>query len=89
MTIKTLFYSRDCRGGMGSRVAFLTIAKYLIENNQGDYIYNNLGFICEFGRFKDLVELNLSLSENLAEPITKFMVEYLFDEKIKIWFSRN
>ena len=34
--------------------------------------------------FKDLVELNLSLSENLAEPITKFMVEYLFDEKIKI-----
>lgn len=83
LAIKTLFYSRDCRSGMGNRKNFLTIAKYLIENNQGDYIYNNLGFICEFGRFKDLVELNLSLSENLAKPITEFMIEYLFTEKIK------
>ena len=83
LAIKTLFYSRDCRGGMGNRKNFLAIAKYLIENNQGEYIYNNLGFICEFGRFKDLVELNLSLSEDLAKPITEFMIEYLFTEKIK------
>jgi gp57 len=83
LAIKTLFYSRDCRGGMGNRKNFLAIAKYLIENNQGEYIYNNLGFIDEFGRFKDLVELNLSLSEDLAKPITEFMIEYLFTEKIK------
>lgn len=53
LAMKMLFYTRDCRGGLGERRTFRTIAKYLADNYPED-IKLNLELIPEYGRFDDL-----------------------------------
>lgn len=54
--MKTLFWARDVRGGAGERQVFRDIIKYLAEEHDLA-LKANLGFISEFGRWDDLLEL--------------------------------
>lgn len=54
--IKWLFYARDVRGGLGERRLFRVIFKHISETNI-DLAKALIGFISEYGRYDDLVEL--------------------------------
>ena len=54
LTLKTLFYARDCRGGLGERSTFRELYLTLIKVDPKTAI-NNLFNIPEFGRWDDLV----------------------------------
>lgn len=56
LTLKILFYIRDCRGGQGEREIFRTCLVYLAEF-QTQWLKNNLGLIPEYGRWDDLFVL--------------------------------
>lgn len=56
LTLRTLFYSRDVRGGMGEREVFRTFIRHLAETRP-DAIKNVVHLIPEFGRWDDLYAL--------------------------------
>ena len=51
--VKTIFYARDIRGGLGERRAFRVILKYL-ANYHPNAIIPNLDLVGVFGRYDDL-----------------------------------
>jgi len=53
MTIKALFYARDCRGGMGERETFRILYKVLYAVNRKLFL-ENLYLIPVYGRWDDL-----------------------------------
>lgn len=69
LALKTLFYARDVRGGLGERRVFRIILKWLAENNSLSVI-KNLGNIAEYGRFDDLLSL-------FDTPVEKAMLDYI------------
>ena len=56
LAMKTLFYARDIRGGLGERRTFQMILLWLADN-EPDVIKKNLKLIPEFGRWDDLMVL--------------------------------
>ena len=56
IAMKTLFYSRDIRGGLGERRVFREILKWLAENRKASLLAN-LEQIPEYGRWDDLLVL--------------------------------
>ncbi len=56
LAMKTLFYSRDIRGGLGERRVFRTILKHLADV-QPESVRKNLHLISEYGRWDDLTVL--------------------------------
>lgn len=56
LAIKTLFFARDIRGGLGERSVFRTILVH-IANNYSESVKKNLWAIAEFGRFDDYLHL--------------------------------
>lgn len=56
LAMKTLFFARDVRGGMGERRVFRTILKWLAENEPRS-LEKNIPHIAEYGRFDDLLAL--------------------------------
>lgn len=56
MALKTVFYTRDIRGGLGERRTVQVILKYLAESNP-DVVINNLELVPYFGYWKDLFVL--------------------------------
>ena len=56
LAMKTLFYARDVRGGLGERETFRTILKYAAENSP-ESVKKNLHLVGYFGRFDDLYAL--------------------------------
>jgi hypothetical protein len=56
MALRTLFYARDIRGGLGERRTFRVILRWLAVNEPGT-VRKNMGNIAEYGRFDDLLEL--------------------------------
>ena len=56
LAMKTLFYSRDIRGGLGERRVFRTILKYLADA-QAESVRKNLHYVSEYGRWDDLTVL--------------------------------
>jgi len=49
LAMKTLFYARDVRGGLGERRVFRTILRYLAVNAP-ESVKKNIPYIAEFGR---------------------------------------
>lgn len=56
LAMKTLFFARDVRGGLGERRVFRTILKWLAIN-EPQSIEKNILHIAEYGRFDDLLAL--------------------------------
>ncbi len=56
LAMKTLFFARDVRGGLGERRVFRVILRWLCRN-EPESVRRNLGYIAEFGRFDDVLAL--------------------------------
>lgn len=56
LAMKTLFFARDIRGGIGERRVFRTILKWL-AHNELQSVEKNIPYIAEYGRYDDLLAL--------------------------------
>ena len=56
LAMKTLFYARDIRGGLGERRVFRMILLWLTRNEKQS-VLKNLGYIAEYGRWDDVLAL--------------------------------
>lgn len=56
LAMRTLFYARDVRGGLGERETFRTILKHLAQTAP-EYVKENIALVGYFGRFDDLYSL--------------------------------
>ena len=56
LALKTLFFARDVRGGLGERKVFRVCLKWLAEN-AADSARKNLIHVAEYGRWDDLLTL--------------------------------
>ncbi len=54
LAVKTLFFARDIRGGLGERRVFRVILKWLADN-EPEACRKNLRYIGEYGRYDDLL----------------------------------
>ena len=70
LAVKTLFFARDIRGGLGERRVFRTILRWL-SVNEPESVRKNAGFIAEFGRFDDLLVLLGTPCEQTAIRVIK------------------
>lgn len=70
LTMKTLFYIRDVRGGLGERRFFNVAIEYLAKHHP-ESVKKNLLLFSEFGRWDDLlVLLNTSLKKDIVTLIS-------------------
>ena len=58
LAMKTLFFSRDIRGGLGERYVFRTILRNMAYS-RSESVAKNLWAVPEFGRFDDLLTLQI------------------------------
>lgn len=79
LALKTLFYARDIRGGLGERRTFRTIIKHL-ANNYPEDIAININIIPEYGRWDDLYCLFDTPVEYAALDLIKNQFEHDMDE---------
>ena len=56
LALKTLFFARDVRGGLGERKVFRVCLQWL-AHNAADSAKKNIPYIAEFGRWDDLLSL--------------------------------
>ena len=80
LAMKILFYARDIRGGLGERRVFRIVLKWLC-NNHPETVIRNIGFIAEYGRFDDLLELLATPCEGVA---VAYIAEKLKNDKRKM-----
>ena len=76
MAIKWLFYSRDCREGLGERRTFRVILKHL-ANEQTKVIEKLIPLIAEYGRWDDLYCL---VDTPLESSMFAFMKEQFYKD---------
>lgn len=72
LALKTLFYGRDARGGLGERRVFRIILKYLAFAEKKT-VLKNLPYVAEFGRYDDLLVL-------LDTPCEKEVIELIREQ---------
>ena len=70
--MKTLFFARDIRGGLGERRVFKTILAYLAVN-EPESVRRNMAYIAEYGRFDDLLVL-------IGTPCGADMMAYVMEQ---------
>ncbi len=78
LAMKTLFYLRDVRGGLGERRLFRVITRHMAESNDEDLTYSldmNFDNIVEFGRWDDLLELVDTDYRDIIADIIYFQLE--------------
>ena len=56
IALKTLFFARDIRGGLGERRVFRALLRHMAKKSSTS-VQKNLWAVPEFGRFDDLLEL--------------------------------
>ena len=56
LAMKTMFFARDVRGGLGERKVFRVCLKWLAQNAPAS-VRKNISYIAEFGRWDDLLTL--------------------------------
>ena len=69
LAVKTLFFARDIRGGLGERRVFKVILRYLAVN-EPDTVIKNLANIAEYGRYDDILVL-------IGTPCEKPCMDYI------------
>jgi len=78
IAMKTLFFARDVRGGLGERRVFRVILRWLAQNHPQSVLYN-LPWIAEYGRYDDLLclwdttcqtEMTVFIKEQLQKDIS-------------------
>lgn len=74
LAMKTLFYARDVRGGIGERRVFRTILKWLAANEPRS-VEKNIPHIAEYGRYDDLLTLLGTPCEPAALAYIKAQLE--------------
>ena len=65
LEMKSLFFARDIRGGIGERRVFRTILRWL-ATNEPQSLEKNIQYIAEYGRFDDLLALMGTTCEGKA-----------------------
>lgn len=65
LAMKTLFFARDIRGGIGERRVFRTILRWLAAN-EPQSLEKNIQYIAEYGRYDDLLALMGTTCEGKA-----------------------
>lgn len=70
LAMKTLFFARDVRGGLGERKVFRVAMKWLAENTPAS-VRKNLPYIAEYGRWDDLLALMGTSCEKDALNVIK------------------
>ncbi len=56
IAMKTLFYARDIRGGLGERRFFRTVLRHLAQT-EPESVRKNIANIAEYGRYDDILVL--------------------------------
>ena len=74
LAMKTLFFARDIRGGIGERRVFRTILKWL-AHNELQSVEKNIPYIAEYGRYDDLLALMGTKCEREALAYIKKQLE--------------
>ena len=74
IAMKTLFYTRDIRGGLGERRFFRVVIKYLAKNYP-ETVIKNIDNIAEFGRYDDILALMDTACEQEAIAYIKAVLE--------------
>ena len=72
--MKTLFFARDVRGGLGERKVFRVCLQWL-AHNAPDSAKKNIPFVAEFGRWDDLLSLLGTPCEKEALGLIKKQLE--------------
>ena len=73
LAMKTLFFARDVRGGIGERRVFRTILKWL-AHNEPQSVEKNIPYIAEYGRYDDLLALMGTKCERVVLAYRQYMV---------------
>jgi len=63
--MKTLFFARDIRGGLGERRVFRSILRFLADS-EPELVFRNVPNVIEYGRFDDLLLLLGTKCESIA-----------------------
>lgn len=74
LAMKTIFFARDVRGGLGERKVFRVCLQWLAENTPAS-VRKNLPYIAEFGRWDDLLSLMGTKCEKDALALIKSQLE--------------
>ena len=74
LAMKTLFFARDVRGGLGERKVFRVCLQWL-AHNAPDSAKKNIPFVAEFGRWDDLLSLLGTPCEKEALGLIKKQLE--------------
>ena len=74
LAMKTLFFARDIRGGLGERSVFRIILRHLAKN-KAESVKKNLPHIAEYGRWDDLLCLLDTPCEKAALELIKAQLE--------------
>ncbi|MBQ7577060.1 MAG: DUF2828 family protein [Synergistaceae bacterium] len=82
LALRTAFYARDIRQGLGERKVFRVILEWLAKNNP-DSITENIALIPEYGRWDDLLCLLDTNCRNYALNLIKSNLES--DSLISKW----
>ena len=77
LALKTLFFARDIRGGLGERSLFRTIL-HGMSFDRADSVAKNMWAVPEFGRFDDF----LCLLDSPAKPMVVSYIKAQFDADI-------
>ena len=74
IAMKTLFYARDIRGGLGERRFFRVVIKFLAKNYP-ETVIKNIDNIAEYGRYDDILALMDTACEQEAIAYIKAVLE--------------
>lgn len=83
LAVKTVFYARDCRGGMGEKLVFKTLAKEFIDNGKANLITLNLDRIVEYGSFKDLIDIFCTVNNTVAKQMIATYLNKVISEDLE------
>lgn len=86
LAMKTLFFARDIRGGIGERRVFRTILKWL-AHNEPQSVEKNIPYIAEYGRYDDLLAL-MGTKSCVYQKATRSRLQSAGDGRIGIPFGQ-